>query len=140
MTQVCPQFLLVESYGKIPVYMLAFPIITLCNNNGWNSLHKNCFIIKFIIINNIKIFCHVKIRITPSKPWYMQNFTMVCGNKPLGFITSNHGKILHIPFWFVMYYSYNSLNGGSNFGGTSYMLCMFWYLKNETLAVVKHCL
>ena len=32
---------------------------------------------KFAIINNVKIFCHVRIRITPSNPLYTQNFTMV---------------------------------------------------------------
>ena len=41
---------------------------------------------------------HVIIGITPDKPWYTQNFTMVCGYKLL--IALNHSKNLRIP-WFL---------------------------------------
>ena len=42
---------------RIPVYMLAVPIIIIiCENNGGKSLHKNRFIINFAVITSAKEF------------------------------------------------------------------------------------
>ena len=45
------------------------------------------FIVKFEIIIQFEIVCHIRIGITSNKPWHMQNFTMVLGNEasPPGF-------------------------------------------------------
>ena len=64
-------------------------------------------------MNKIEIFCHVGIGITPSKPWYMQNFTMFEAIH-LQPSPSVFGKILRIP-WFIRCYSLN----------VSDLLCMF---------------
>ena len=66
---------------------LYLPIIS-----RYDNCNTKCFTIKLSLIIHLKINCHVRIGITPSK-------IMVYAEFYSGFLTSNHGKILHI-LWF----------------------------------------